>query len=197
MRKSSNIIVTISSILIVIGVVVGSVVTKYSSEISTVVTTITAIIGAVALWIQFKKDREINQASFVVEFYKSFSESSADNDKVLEQLDNKFDNKSYTPLKQMHKEVLSYIYWLRTLCSLIERNVFSFDVVDDMFAYKFFSLVNNKEVQEMEFAKYKELYKPIYRIHRRWNEYRKKHGLSEIYQEESLSLVEGYEQYSK
>lgn len=77
MKRTKNLIVIISTLLIVIGVIVSSVLTDQASVISTVVTTITAIIGAVALWIQFKKDREVNQASFIIEFHKSFQENES------------------------------------------------------------------------------------------------------------------------
>lgn len=40
----------------------------WGGRVSEVVTISTAIIGAVALFIQFKRDKEINQASFVLEF---------------------------------------------------------------------------------------------------------------------------------
>ena len=196
MKKHNNIIIIISSLLIVVGVIAGSVLTKYASEISTIVTTVTAIIGAVALWVQFKKDREINQASFVIEFFKSFQESDS-NLFVMEQMDNKFDGLPYTHFTEIHKDVLSYIYWIRTLCGLIERGVFSFDTIDEMFAYKFFSATNNKEIQKLELEKYPGLYKIVYRTHRKWTEYRTKNGLDIMYPDEDLSLCPNYEELSK
>ncbi len=197
MKKTSNIIVILSTILIVIGVIAGSLTTNYSSQISSIVTTITAIIGAVALWFQFRKDRAINQASFSVEFYETFQQNTDANSVVLAELDKKYDGKEYKPLKEMPEQVISYLTWVRCLCSLIERKVLDYESVDDMFAYKFFAIVNNKEVQEMELGRLPSLYKPFYRVHKAWNEYRRKKGESEICAEESLSRVKDYDKYAQ
>ena len=60
MQKGKNIVVYISTALIIIGLIASLIFTKEDSRISSIVTTITAVIGAVALYIQFKKDKEIN-----------------------------------------------------------------------------------------------------------------------------------------
>lgn len=162
-----------------------------ADTISTIVTTVTAIIGAVALWIQFKKDKQINEASFIVEFYKSFYEQE-ENVKVLKVLDKKYSGFEYQSLTSMHEEVLGYLAWIRTLSDLLDRNVLSFESIDGTYAYKFFMIVNNKEVQEMELKKYAHLYKLIYKIHKKWTKYRLKKDLNLIMPEEDLSLTENY-----
>ncbi len=191
MRKNSNIILIISTALIVLGVIIGSFLTEYSNTISTIVTTVTAIIGAVALWIQFKKDKQINEASFIVEFYQSFYEQES-NTKVLNELDKKYSKEKYTSLKTMPADVLNYLTWVRTLCDLIDRKILSYESIDEIYSYKFFMILNNKEVQEMEIHKYVDLYKLIYRTHYGWTKYRKKKGLSILMADENLSLVDGY-----
>ena len=45
---------------------------EISQKITTIITVITALIGAAALFIQYKRDKEINQASFIVEYAKYF-----------------------------------------------------------------------------------------------------------------------------
>lgn len=196
MKKHSNAILIISTTLIVIGVIISSFLTEYSNTISTIVTTVTAIIGAVALWIQFKKDKQINEASFIVEFYQSFYEQER-NIKVLNELDKKYSQETYKSLKTMASDVLNYLTWIRTLCDLINRKVLSYESIDEIYSYKFFMILNNKEVQEMEIYKHADLYKLIYRTHKGWTLYRKKKGLSTIMSSEDLSLVEGYENLCK
>ncbi len=198
MRKHSNLIVVISSLLIVMGVVLGSILTDYSSQISTVVTTVTAIIGAVALWIQFKKDREINQSSFIIEFYKSFYENQS-NLKVLDILDRKYSKLDHRDLKDpaLYADILNYASWIRTLCNLIDRSVVTFDTIDEIFSYKFFVFLNNKDIQELELIPCSELYKLIYRTHRKWTDWRIKNGLKVLMPEEDLALVPNYQELSK
>lgn len=72
MKNLKNSVLTIATMLIVIGIIISSFLTEYSSLIATITTTITAVIGAVALFIQFKKDKEINKASFLLEVSKQF-----------------------------------------------------------------------------------------------------------------------------
>ena len=196
MKKHSNTILIISTSLIVLGVIIGSFLTEYSNTISTIVTTVTAIIGAVALWIQFKKDKQINEASFIVEFYQSFYEQES-NVKVLNELDKKYSEEKYTSLKTMSADVLNYLTWIRTLCDLIDRKVLSYESIDEIYSYKFFMILNNKEVQEMEIHKYANLYKLIYKTHNGWTKYHKKKGLAILMADEDLSLVEGYEDLCK
>ena len=197
MKRSKSLILIISTILIVIGVIAGSIFTNYSSIISSIVTTITAVIGAVALWIQFKKDREINQASFILEFYKTFYQNE-DCLKIVAVFDNKFDGfKDDISVKPYRKELQSYINWIKTLCAHILHNNLDIAYVDEMFNYEFFSLTDNKEVQELELKKYPWLYKAIYKTHKIWSEYRKKNGLvNDVYNDESLSLAPQYQQWS-
>lgn len=198
MKKHSNIIVIISSLLIVLGVIFGSIFSNYSGEISTVVTTVTAIIGAVALWIQFKKDREINQSSFIIEFYKSFYENES-NVKILNILDKKYSKLDHKNLKDptLYADILNYASWIRTLCNLIDRNVVTFDTIDEIFSYKFFVFLNNKDIQELELVPCSELYKLIYRTHRKWSAWREKNGLNVLMPEENLANVPNYTELSK
>lgn len=197
MKKTSNMIVIISTFLIVIGVVLGSILTDYGSLISSIVTTITAVIGAIALFIQFKKDKAVNQASFIVDFYEKFN-SSDQNERVLDELNKKFEDKNYkTQILSMHSEVLSYLYWVRTLCSFINNKVIDFEIADEMFSYRFFSITNNKAVQEMELEKFDYLYKLIYKTHRNWSAWRAKKGLPAFYPDEDLALTKNYAAMSK
>jgi inorganic pyrophosphatase len=55
--------------------------------------------------------------------------------------------------------------------------------------------LNNKEVQEMELSKYPNLYRLMFRTHKRWSEYRKNRGEYLICESEDLSLIEPYANY--
>ncbi len=196
MRKRSNLVVIICSLLIIIGVIAGSVTTKYASEIATVATTVTAIVGALGLWIQFRIDGDLNKSSFIFNFYEKFYVNEG-NDRVLDVLNKKANGHSDEELKNMYNDVITYLYWVRTLCGLIERNVLNYESIDDMFSFRFFAILNNKIVQEMEIEKNKEYYKIIYRQHRKWSAWRKRHHLDVIFPDEDLAKVEGYDVLSK
>lgn len=195
-QKGKNIVVYISTALIIIGLIASLIFTKEDSRISSIVTTITAVIGAVALYIQFKKDKEINNASFIVEFHNSFYESEQ-NKRMLALLDAKYDGEKVDfSNKQTKKDILSYFGWIRSLCNLIEKNVLTFDSIDDNFAYKFFMIINNKQVQDLELVPNARFYAIFYRIHKKWEAYRTRHHQQLICPEESLALTEPYQKLS-
>ena len=68
MKKTK--ILTLLSTLIIIGSLIASLWLDNSlgSRIVNVVTVITGIIGAIALFIQFRKDKQINTANFLMEY---------------------------------------------------------------------------------------------------------------------------------
>ena len=150
------------------------------------------------MWIQFKKDRAINQSSFIIEFYKSFYENE-NNLKVLDILDRKYSKLDHRDLKDpaLYTDILNYALWIRTLCNLIDRSVVTFDTIDEIFSYKFFVFLNNKDIQELELIPCGELYKLIYRTHRKWTDWRIKNGLKVLMPEEDLALVPNYQELSK
>ena len=191
--KKSNLIIVISTFLIVVGIFFGSVFTDYDDIISTTITTITAIIGAVALYIQFKKDKEINQASFIMEFHQNFYEHE-ENTRLLKILDKKFSGhkiKKFTEEENL-EDILSYLSWIRILCGFLKKKIFTYETIDEVFGYKFFMITNNKDVQRIELCKYPDTYKIVYRIHKEWTKYRKKHDISLIMEKEDLSKTNEY-----
>ena len=164
------------------------------SRIVEVITLITAVIGAVALYLQFKRDKEINEANFVLEFWKSFSE----NEKLIE-IQQKCDNDMHskqTSLKDSdYSGVLMYAQWLEALCAIINRDILSFDVIDNMYNYMFFVFVNNKYVQEKELLPSIEYYQGIVKAYQEWTKYLNKHNKKIILKENALD--QAIERYNK
>ena len=165
-----------------------------ASRIAEVVTLVTAVIGAVALYLQFKRDKEINEANFVLEFWKSFSE----NEKLIE-IQQKCDNDMHskqTSLKDSdYSGILMYAQWLEALCAIINRDILSFDVIDNMYNYMFFVFVNNKYIQEKELLPSIEYYQGIVKAYQEWTKYLNKHNKKIILQENALD--QAIERYNK
>ena len=71
--KKNIIITSISTFLIAVALIVSLFFDDaIGGRVSQIVTLITALIGAAALFVQFVRDKKINQASFVLDFSKSF-----------------------------------------------------------------------------------------------------------------------------
>ena len=164
----------------------------WGNRVSELITLSTAIIGAVALFFQFKRDKEINQASFVVDFWKSFS-----SDENLQKIMLKCDHMRLTGENTFNKEdyfyIVSYAQWLETLSSLINRNIVKFQVIDDLYNYLFFVFVNNKYIQETELVPAQKFYKGIYKAYNDWTKYLNKKGQTVLCSDTPLSATKNYE----
>lgn len=196
MKNLKNSVLTIATMLIVIGIIISSFLTEYSSLIATITTTITAVIGAVALFIQFKKDKEINKASFLLEVSKQFYETYGCG-KIFELIELSVVDSSIDLDKELSKishmmDIENYLSWCMTLASLIGTNTITISDIDTFFAYRFFAIVNNKTVQDIELLKYHEDYPEVLMLYKEWHAYRIKHNKNIPFIETDLCLNENY-----
>ncbi len=174
-KKSYNLIIILSTILIVTGIIVSSFTTEYATVISTVATTATAIIGAVALFFQFKKDKEVNQASFLIEFSKTFFETY-DCKELFEQLDKETTGTKFVVGERTVPRAVRYLEWCEELASLEESGVLTLQSIDNFLSYRFFLITNHKKIQELEILDNLDYYQGIISLHKKWTAYKRKHN---------------------
>ncbi len=201
MRAASK-VSFISIILISLSLIVMSAFDIINDTFVSLITIITAVVGAFGIWLELNKEQEINQASFILSINSDFyamggkgTMYAADLEKML---DEDFSGiKKLELTKENQVMVIQYLVWLKTLSSLINRRMIKISAIDDLFSYKFFVAVNNKQIQEMELIPYRTAYRGIFKAHKIWKKYRQKHNL-EIYNEETdLSNLADYELLSK
>jgi len=201
MRAASK-VSFISIILISLSLIVMSAFDIINDTFVSLITIITAVVGAFGIWLELNKEQEINQASFILSINSDFyamggkgTMYAADLEKML---DEDFSGiKKLELTKENQVMVIQYLVWLKTLSSLINRRMIKISAIDDLFSYKFFVAVNNKQIQEMELIPYRTAYRGIFKAHKLWKKYRQKHNL-EIYNEETdLSNLADYELLSK
>ena len=187
-----------SIILIIILLLVSTLLLeeKIASRITTIITVSTATIGAVALFIQYKRDRDVNQASFVLEYARYLYSLNGVEDLVMQLDEYRLGNKDVAK-DISYQAVVNYLLWCEELAVLVKKNVLDIETIDNIFAYFFFLITNNKYIQEREFISQAEFYKGTYYLHKIWTEYKIKTGQKIINPEESLSLVKGYEENVK
>ena len=192
---SRNKSLTIFSVFLLIGGLFATLLLDdvWGSRVSELITIGTAIIGAVALFFQFKRDKEINQANFILEFWKSFSGNEKLQKIMLKCDEMRLTNKN-TFTKDDYFDIVTYAQWLETLSSLINRNIVNFSVIDDMYNYLFFIFVNNKYVQKVELIPSQKFYKGIYKAYDDWTTYLKKNNKEIICFENSLDKVPNCEE---
>ena len=194
MKNTKTLVIIISTALLVVGIATASFITDYSSTIASVVTTITAVVGAIALYFQLKKDKEINQATFIINFYETFN-GDEHIQRIYKIINQQTNGENVKLVKDDYNDLISYLTWIRSLCSFLEKGTLSFNIVDEIFGYKFFAIINNKQVQDMEIVSYHEYYKLIYQTHHMWTAYRRKHKKYIPCEETSLEKAYTYKLY--
>lgn len=201
MRSASK-ISFISIILISLSLIALSIFDVINDTFVSLITIITAVVGAFGIWLELNKEQEINQASFILsinsDFYALGGKGTMYTAELEKMLDEDFSGTKKLELTTEHQVmVVQYLVWVKTLSSLINRRMIKISAIDDLFSYKFFVAINNKQIQQMELIPYKSAYRGIFKAHKLWKKYRVKHHL-EIYNEATdLSQIEDYENLSK
>lgn len=197
MKKNKAILVI--SILMMCGALIGSLFLDdiLGAKISNIVTIITAIVGAVALFVQFKKDKDLNMASFVIDYSVQFYDIYNLNN-ILNELEKCRVNLNYKlDIEKNYQDIVAYLQWLESLAALVNSGLLTIEKIDDVLSYRFFLIVNNKQIQEAELIPCREFYRGIFKLYETWSNYKKKKGLFIIFQEHELSTYPEYKTINK
>ena len=164
------------------------------SRLVTVVTVSTAVLGAVSIFVQYKRDKNVNQANFVLEYAKYFYGLNK-TEETLTLLD-KYRLGDKDVIKDIdYSGVINYLFWCEELSALYQKNVIDLETIDNIFSYTFFLITNNKYIQELELIPQAEFYKGTYFLHSEWVKYKRKTHQPVLNEEESLDKVEIYPSY--
>ena len=161
------------------------------SRIVTIITVSTAIIGATSVFIQYKRDKDVNQASFILEYAKYFYSLNKveETSRYLDQY--RLGNKEI--LKKIdYNGIVNYLFWCEELSTLCQKNIVDIKTIDNLFSYNFFLITNNKYIQDNELCPQSEFYKGTYYLHKIWTKYKRDTNQPIINEEESLEKVDNY-----
>lgn len=170
------------------------------SDVATIITTITAIIGAFAIWFQMKRERDINEAEFIMNYNISFIENPEYVEleqkleryrKVVEAGGN-VEKLGEILTEENQQTVVNYLVYHEALAVFVKKRVLSIDSIDDLFAYRFFLVMNNPEIQRKELCPEVLYYHGCFWLHKKWTEYRRKKGLYIMLEETSLEKTDEY-----
>lgn len=137
------------------------------------VVALTAVTGALAIWFQMKRAKDMAEGEFIVGLNESFI--SNDDVKAL-----------YTKLingdpidRSDQTAIVEYMTFFETIYLLLHRDVVDIRLIDDLFRYRFFVAVTNPDIQALELLPDARFYKNIYTLDHVWTEYRRKVGEAE------------------
>ena len=194
MKNKRNIYLTILSVILIVLGLLSSLFLEegFANRVINVITACTAVIGAVALFYQFKRDKKLNEASFVVEYSQQFY-STYDCADLMNELEKCRADPSYTiDIQKYYQKIVGYLEWMETLATLVNSGLLPIKRIDNVMSYRFFLIVNNKQIQEKELVPSREFYRSIYDLYPNWVAYKKKHSLPIVLIENDLSLTDGF-----
>ena len=165
--------------------------------ISTVVATIVAALGIFGVCIQLKKEADIKEAEFLTEYNFTFltTEKFVEMEKKLERA-----RKSGQPInftEEDRQNVIDYLVYLESFAPLVLNKMVRLNIVDDLFGYRYFLAINNKEVQKFELCPEAEYYRGCFKLYPVWKKYREEHKLAVPLMENSLDKWIDFENYAK
>lgn len=151
--------------------VVSTLVWDYT-YVSTMVATIVATMGIFGVWIQLRKEASIKEAEFLMNFNFTFitTEKFVRMEHRLERC--RINNETLRLTEADRQDVVDYLVYLESLAPLVLNKMVRLDVIDDLFGYRFFIAVNNKEIQEFELCPEAQFYRGCYKLYKIWKEYR-------------------------
>jgi hypothetical protein len=136
-----------------------------------------ALGGIVAIYFQMKREKNISEGEFIYSLYDGFS-----NNENIKRIYHKLENCKNSGCKTdpFSNEdigyIIDYLTFFETMYLLIKRKIVKIDLIDELFAYRFFIAVHNPFVQKHNLIKYNNYYKNTYRLHKLWTDYRMECG---------------------
>jgi len=156
--------------------------------IVTSMTTLAAFAGVFAIWWQIHKGKRLNEGEFILNLRRQFVENQHIFQLTLKLEKYDRSDKSNNPFSEDDiSDIASYMTFFEVMYLLMQRNIIKLYMIDLLFAFHFFLLINNERIQEIELIPCQDYYVDVYRLYYDWSNYRKKNNLP-IYGEESSIL---------
>lgn len=130
---------------------------------------------------QLSDSKEIARATFIVELNKTFVENEkftslydklqACIDKKCE-LNHEIEDEYPCKLEVSKSDVSNYLTFFESIYILYKKGVIPLEIIDDLFAYRFFLAVHSRIVQEQKLINQPENFINIFKLERKWLDYR-------------------------
>ena len=155
--------------------------------VAKIMTTCTTLIAAVSFWLQLKRNEDLNETKFILDLNNHFI-GNKNMTRVEHALELYYNNHIIGIPKEQNKlqlnmsresddcqALIDYLVYLESISDCVKKGVLHLDVIDHLFAYRFFLAVNNPYVQEAELLPFKDFYLGCYWLCEEWaKQYKKK-----------------------
>lgn len=221
-RAKQNVVIAIILILAVAIIIVSfkfikSLIGSDDAQIISIIISAIEALGLICSLIialqQLRDSKEIARATFITEINRAFVENEH-YIKLYDAFQDCRDKKckfctdgscrrtasSICKLPFPKSDVSNYLTFFETIYLLTKNNVISFEILDDLFAYRFFLAVHHKFVQQTKLKIQPQNFKNIFVLEKIWLKYREKQGkywVDSVYYENRLSDLIPKEEYEK
>ena len=116
--------------------------------LETKIAMITAIIGVVALWFQFKREKDFAEAEYILNLNSAFAENPNIKD-IYNKLVKYRDTKQDQFTMEDKNNLMEYISFFSPIANLVSRGILSYKTINGFLSFRFFAIMNNPQVQQI------------------------------------------------
>jgi hypothetical protein len=181
-----NFLFYFSILIVVLGI--GAVVyVKQDNWIVTTITTLTTVVGVFAVWVQMQKGKKLNEGEFILNLRKQFVDNQHIFQMTIKLEKYERSDKQNNPFTEDDiSDIAAYMTFFEVMYLLIKRNIIKLFMVDLLFAFHFFILINNERIQELELIPCQDYYIDVYKLYYEWITFRKDKKLPVFLEENSI-----------
>lgn len=176
----SLVLIMIPSMLILFGDQVIDI-----NGLETKIAMITAIIGVVALWFQFKREKDFAEAEYILNLNSAFAENPNIKD-VYTKLVKYRDTKEDQFTLEDKNNLMEYLSFFSPIANLVSRGILSYQTINGFLSFRFFAIINNPQVQEIATIPQSNHIGILYQLYDGWVNYLDKKKIEEPLKETSL-----------
>lgn len=195
-NKENLVIILITSVIMLIAV--------YSSvsnnELKDIIITLISLFAAVAVFIQIRQGTKIAKAEFVMGLQETYTNSNGfsklfmtcwEEYKFSEH--NESEEKPKSVLTFLNEDggkeiLLNYLTFFESIYLMKEQGNLDFDILDELFGRRFFIVVTNSTVQDIDLCENRKYYENVFKLYQDWSKYREA-----IIQRKQLTNIEEIE----
>ena len=152
-------------------------------------TTFTAIFGVFGFIYQMSESKELEEAQFLIDLNKLYFNNKNFED-IVEVVTKGHPESFHGDIKT---EIIKYIDYFEPFYLILKKRAINMETLDELFCFRFFSMINSRYVQETVLTPNHDFYHNIVRLHSMWKNYRIKHGRNIPYENSDLSLLPWYD----
>lgn len=153
---------------------------------------ISSVIGVLSLYFvvsEYRRARKIEEGQFLFSLNAEFT-----NNDDIKFIYDKIYRESRDPRLTLINEnditkIVSYLTFLETFWAMYSRGIINIEMVNDLFANRFFMMITNQNVQKLKLVSEYEKYNNLRRLEKVWREYRITNHFADLYSERSLNRM--------